>query len=147
MDAVVDVAKHPDEVPRRQRNGVWRTVGVRDGVEIVVLVEADGAIRTAYPVTGAGVTRNPDGPVNPAELTVDDLVAGRISDAATQLLDGLADRLPADDLAHYRELYHAGESEELAEVLAAHVDTERVPLSQEESAHLTTLRAAWPAAD
>jgi hypothetical protein len=142
MDAVVDVAKDPDEVPRRLHNGVWRTVGVRGGVQIVVLVAADGAVRTAYPVSGPGVIRNPERAADPATLTVDDLVAGRIGDAATQLLEALADRVPAEDLAVYRELYHVGEWEELAAVVAAQVEAEGLPLSPEGRDHLAVLRAA-----
>lgn len=142
MDTILDVAKDPDEVPRRLRNGVWRTVGVRDGVEIVVLVAGDGAVRTAYPVSGPGVIRNPDRAADPASLTVDDLAAERIGDAAAKLLDALADRVPAEDLAVYRELYHVGEWEELADVVTAQVDGDRLPLSVAERDHLAVLRAA-----
>lgn len=109
MDEILDVAKNPDEVPRRQHNGRWRATGVRGGVEIVVLIEQSGEIHIGYPVRGPGVIRNPDQARDPANLTVADLEAGRISHFATSLLDRLADRLPADDLAHDRSLHHAGE--------------------------------------
>jgi hypothetical protein len=141
MDEILDVAKNPDEVPRRQHNGRWCATGIRGGVEIVVLIEPSGEIHTGYPVRGAGVTRNPDQPRDPANLTVADLEAGRVSHFATSLLDWLADRLPAEDLAHYRSLHYAGEWEELADVLAAHVHNEGIALSDEERDELRRLTA------
>lgn len=142
-DAIVDVAKNPDEVPRRQYNGRWRTAGVRDGVDIVVLVESGGEINTAYPVSGPGVTRNPDQGTDPANPTVADLVAGNVSHFAGVLLDALADRLLAEDLAHYRSLHHAGEWEELADSLAAHLVKEDVALTLEEHENLRRLLTAF----
>lgn len=59
---VLDVARNPDEVPERDRNGGWITRGVRDGVRIEVRLRPDGPIVTGYPVSGLGVHRNdPDG--------------------------------------------------------------------------------------
>lgn len=145
INAVIDVAKNPDEEPGLQPNGRWRTTGVRDGVEIVVLLQPDGEIHTAYPVSGPGVTRNPDKAANPHQPTVADLAAGKFSYLAEHLLDELADRLPAADLAHYRSLHHCGEWEELADVLAAHVNKEGVQLSDQERDELRSLVAsrAW----
>ncbi len=139
MAAIIDVAKDPDERPRKQPNGRWRTAGVRDGVDIVALIEPDGQVRTAYPVGGTGVTRNPDAARDPANPTVDDLSAGRISYFAETLLDQLAGRLPADDLAHYRGLLWSGEWEELADVLAAHLATGSFRLSPDEHTNLEYL--------
>jgi hypothetical protein len=140
MDAIVDVAKNPDEPPRRQHNGRWRAVGLRDGVDIVVLIEQDGAIHTAYPVGGAGVTRNPDAAPDPANPSASDLAAGRLSYHTESLLDQLADRLPVVDLEHYRGLHWAGEWSELANVLVAHIDTGGITLTEDERADLDALR-------
>ena len=140
MDAIVDVAKNPDEVPRRQHNGRWRAAGMRDGVDIVVLLEQDGRIHTACPTGGSGVTRNPDAAADPAGPTVDDLAAGRLSYLTENLLDQLADRISAVDLVHYRSLHWAGEWSELADILIAHVDAESIALGAEERADLDALR-------
>jgi hypothetical protein len=139
LRAVVDVAGHPDQPPRRQANGRWWAVGTRDGVEIEVLIEQDGRVTTAYPVRGRGVTRNPDRAHDPANPTVADVAAGRISYFAGGLLDRLHGRLPYDDLTHYRRLLWAGEWEELVDVLAAHIDTGAVPLTVDEHADFERL--------
>lgn len=55
---VEDVARNPDHPPYQQDNGRWVVRGTRDGVEIEVIIDPDGSIRTAYPVGGDGVTRN-----------------------------------------------------------------------------------------
>lgn len=55
-----DVARHPDSPPQLQDdNGRWQCRGMRDGVEIVVVLDPDGSMRTARPESGPGVTRNP----------------------------------------------------------------------------------------
>lgn len=115
VERLSDVARNPDEVPRRLPNGLWHTVGVREEVRIVVLLEQSGSIRTAFPVEGPGVVRNPD-PTNP---TVADLAAGRVGHTATQLLARLDGRLGPADRELYAQLHLAGEWDELRSILAA----------------------------
>lgn len=130
-DRIVDVARYPDEPPRLLASGVWRTVGVREGVRIGVLVEASGAIRAAYPVTGPGVVRNPDRAADPRRPTLADLAGGLVGYSAEELLGRLGDRLTAGDREVYNELFRAGEWDELGAALAAQLreveltDTER----------------------
>ncbi|MQA83155.1 MAG: hypothetical protein GEV03_00635 [Streptosporangiales bacterium] len=59
---VVDVAKNPGDVPVYQNfNQRWRVHGVRDGVDITVIVRPDGKIWTAWPEPGGrGVVENPE---------------------------------------------------------------------------------------
>ena len=59
LERVRDVARRPDFAPRRQDNDRWVCEGVREGVCIQVVVDPDGAVRTALPLYGPGVTRNP----------------------------------------------------------------------------------------
>lgn len=60
-DAVLSVARNPDQPPERQDwNERWQLGGTRDGVSIVAIVEPDGTICTAWPLDGSpGVVRNP----------------------------------------------------------------------------------------
>jgi hypothetical protein len=56
---IAAVATGPDSV-EQQPNGRWFTRGERDGVSIVVIVNPDGVIWTAWPEEGSpGVVRNP----------------------------------------------------------------------------------------
>jgi hypothetical protein len=56
---VIDVARHPDTLPVLQDNGRWHVTGVRDGVTVTVVIEADGRIWTGYPRAGGpGVVKN-----------------------------------------------------------------------------------------
>ncbi len=58
---VADVASTPDETPVWQPNHRWLVHGVRDGVEVMVVVNHDGRIWTAWPEPGGpGVVRNPE---------------------------------------------------------------------------------------
>lgn len=60
LDHIADVARNPDHDPVQQSNDRWRYEGVRDGVHITVVVDPDGAIRTAWPREGdPGVVKNP----------------------------------------------------------------------------------------
>ncbi|MEU0505416.1 EndoU domain-containing protein [Nocardia sp. NPDC005998] len=59
IDSILDVARNPDQAPVLQDNGRWKVSGVRDGVLIEVIVDADGSVRTGYPVSGPGVVTNP----------------------------------------------------------------------------------------
>ncbi|MFI6029064.1 EndoU domain-containing protein [Amycolatopsis magusensis] len=136
---VTDVANDPDEPPRRLPNGRWRASGVRDGVSIVVLVQPDGRVVTGFPTAGPGVVRNPDTAADPANPTVADLTESRVSFFAERLLVQLANRLPIEALTHYHEIYLAGEWVELVDVLAAHLFTERTPLSVDEHSDLERL--------
>ena len=136
---IKDVANDPGEPRRRQYNGRWRAAGERYGVQVVVLVEEDGRVHTAYPLGGGGVTRNPDTAKDPANPTVADLAAGRISYFADILLNQLANRLLADDFAHYRGLLWSGEWDELVDVLVAHIGAENIRLTVDEYADLERL--------
>ncbi|WP_306796562.1 EndoU domain-containing protein [Nocardia sp. XZ_19_369] len=52
------VAKSPDSIPDKpQPNGRYKVEGTRDGVKIVAIVNSDGTIRTAWPVSGPGVCK------------------------------------------------------------------------------------------
>ena len=59
-EAIVAVARAPDELPVRQNwNQRWRVRGMYDGVEIVAIVEPGGAVWTAWPREGSpGVVKN-----------------------------------------------------------------------------------------
>jgi Bacterial EndoU nuclease len=61
IENVVGVARYPDTAPVSQAwNSRWQTRGVRDDVDIVVIVESDGRIWSAWPLEGSpGVVRNP----------------------------------------------------------------------------------------
>ena len=61
IDAVLTVARTPDEAPERQDwNERWSVTGTRDGVEVVAIVESDGRVWTAWPGEGSpGVIKNP----------------------------------------------------------------------------------------
>jgi hypothetical protein len=136
---VKDVANDPGEPSRRQHNGRWRAAGVRYGVRVVVLVEEDGRVHTAFPVGGPGVVRNPDTAKDPTNPTVADLVDGRISYFADVLLSQLAGRLPAEDFRHYRGLLWSGEWEELVDALIAQLAATGIELTVDEFADLERL--------
>ncbi|MEV6895811.1 EndoU domain-containing protein [Amycolatopsis sp. NPDC051372] len=136
---IKDVANDPSEPRTRQYNGRWRCVGERYGVQVVVLVDPEGFVHTGYPVAGAGVIRNPDTARDPANPTVADRAENRISYFTDSLLDLLADRLPVEDLAHYRTLQWSGEWEELTDTLAAHITIADVPLSPDETSDFEKL--------
>lgn len=56
---VFDVAKHPGTATH-QANGRWRVTGHRDDVTVVVILEPNGQIVTAWPLSGGrGVVKNP----------------------------------------------------------------------------------------
>ncbi|MEV5538346.1 WXG100 family type VII secretion target [Saccharopolyspora shandongensis] len=55
---VQDIARNPDQPPEKKRDR-WEIYGSRDGVRIKVVLEADGEVVTAYPVSGPGVHENP----------------------------------------------------------------------------------------
>ncbi len=58
---IADVARAPDRTPLWQPNHRWLADGVRDGVDIKVVVNHDGRIWTAWPEPGGvGVVRNPE---------------------------------------------------------------------------------------
>ena len=62
IDTLLDVACRPDHTPQRQeRNGRWLARGMRDDVEIVVVVASDGQIWAGWPRPGGpGVVKNPE---------------------------------------------------------------------------------------
>lgn len=132
ISVVKDVANDPSEARRQQLNGRWRCAGERFNVHLIVLVEENGHVHTAYPVAGPGVIRNADTALDPANPTVADLKGNRISFFADSLLTNLADRLSPEDYTHYRTLLWSGEWEELADVLAAHAVKVGLNLSADE---------------
>lgn len=132
VERLSDVARNPDEVPRRLANGLWHTVGIRAGVRIVVLLEQSGSIRAAFPVDGLGVVRNPD----PTHPTVADLATGRVSHAATELLARLDGRLGPTDRELSERLHLAGEWGELGSILA----TQELELTAHEQELLADLQ-------
>jgi hypothetical protein len=64
VDAIVDVARRPDQQPAHQEwNNRWVARGTRDGVGIVAVVASDGRIWTSWPTADSpGVTKNPEEP-------------------------------------------------------------------------------------
>jgi len=58
MDLVMDVAQVPDGAVQ-QPDGTFRAHGVRDGIDLRVIVTELGHVVTAYPVAGEGVVTNP----------------------------------------------------------------------------------------
>lgn len=136
---IKDVGNNPSEPRRRQHNGRWQCAGERYGVHLIVLVEENGEVKTGYPVAGPGVIRNPDTAADPANPTVSDLSAGRISFFGDRLLNQLAGRIAPDVLAYYRTLHWSGEWEELADVLVAHAMNENLRLNVDEFATLESL--------
>lgn len=60
IDAVLTVARKPDQTPERQNwNGRWHVDGKHDGVGIVAIVQPDGHVWTAWPREGSpGVVKN-----------------------------------------------------------------------------------------
>lgn len=60
LDLVRDVARHPDGPPYLQKNGRWRTHGMREDIEIFAIVERDAQVWTGWPLFGGpGVVKNP----------------------------------------------------------------------------------------
>jgi hypothetical protein len=57
-DAFMSVATSPDGAVK-QPDGTFRAWGIRDGVDIRVIVTELGQVQTAYPVAGEGVASNP----------------------------------------------------------------------------------------
>jgi len=60
VDAILAVARNPDQEPERQDwNGRWQVSGQHDGVKIFAVVEPDGRIWTAWPEEDSpGVVKN-----------------------------------------------------------------------------------------
>ena len=60
-DTVLDVARRPDRPPVQQEwNGRWVARGMRDDVDVVVVIAGDGRIWTCWPLPGGpGVVKNP----------------------------------------------------------------------------------------
>lgn len=55
---IMSVAREPDGAVT-QPDGTFRAWGMRDGVDLRVIVSGNGKVETAYPVAGDGVTTNP----------------------------------------------------------------------------------------
>ncbi|GGS15042.1 EndoU domain-containing protein [Actinokineospora fastidiosa] len=131
MDTVDDVARNPDQAPQRQDNGNWIAEGTRDGVRVVVIVDDDGDVVTAYPEYGKGVCRN-DEEGDPQPLSPEEN-GGRSSVDIDEELD---DAQEADDHAEEAE-HRADEHEEAAEEAAEAGDHEA---ASEHSAAAQSLR-------
>lgn len=58
IDNVEDVARNPDSPPRQLPDGKWEVRGERDGVNIRVIVDENGSVRTGHPTSGDGVVKN-----------------------------------------------------------------------------------------
>ncbi|SFP80571.1 WXG100 family type VII secretion target [Amycolatopsis arida] len=54
ISKIESVARNPDSI-EPNHHGRWKATGTRDGVLIEVIVNPDGTIRTAWPVSGPGV--------------------------------------------------------------------------------------------
>jgi hypothetical protein len=63
VGSILEVVRHPSQPPVHQDwNNRWLCVGVRDEVEISVVVQRTGEVWTAWPEEGSpGVVRNPRG--------------------------------------------------------------------------------------
>jgi hypothetical protein len=61
IEAVLTVARTPDQAPERQDWNERRSVtGTHDGVKVVAIVESDGRVWTSWPGEGSpGVIKNP----------------------------------------------------------------------------------------
>ena len=61
VDAIVDVARRPDQKPEHQQwNDRWVARGTRDDVGIVAVLARDGRIWTSWPTPDSpGVIKNP----------------------------------------------------------------------------------------
>lgn len=61
IDAALDVARRPDRPPVQQDwNGRWVARGVRDDVDVVVVIAVDGRIWSSWPLPGGpGIVKNP----------------------------------------------------------------------------------------
>ena len=55
---IMSVAREPDGAVK-QPDGTFRAWGIRDGVDLRVVVSEGGKVETAYPVAGEGVATNP----------------------------------------------------------------------------------------
>jgi hypothetical protein len=61
QEYIAHVAREPDDTPFWQPNHRWLVHGLRDGVDVKVVVNHDGRIWTAWPEPGGpGVVRNPE---------------------------------------------------------------------------------------
>jgi hypothetical protein len=64
VDAVMSVARRPDQVPTHQQwNDRWVARGTRDDVGIVAVLARDGRVWASWPTPDSpGVTKNPEEP-------------------------------------------------------------------------------------
>jgi hypothetical protein len=59
LSAITDVVRAPDEAPTARTHGGWICEVTRDGVTIRVVINRDGDVWTAHPLSGPGVETNP----------------------------------------------------------------------------------------
>lgn len=129
---ILSVARHPDASPVCQPNQRWRARGIRDGVEIVVLLEHDGTVITAWPLPGGrGVQQNPSWSANPDEA--------QLAQVMDVLADRFSDRLDADGADALRMMAEAGEWAEEVTLLIATLASEQRAVTDHERLDLTDL--------
>jgi Bacterial EndoU nuclease len=129
---ILSVARHPELPPVWQPNQRWRFRGARDGVEIVVLVERDGTVVTAWPLPGGrGVQQNPAWGRNADET--------QLAEAMKLLPSRFADRLETDDLEALRMMADVGEWAEEVNLLVATLAHEQRAVTDHERCDLTYL--------
>lgn len=119
VEHVMAVAREPDSAVR-QPDGTLRACGVRDGVQIRVVVDDDGEVITAYPLPG------PDVPVNP----LDPERAPWVQRLAALMETGLPPQTPAEVRDGIAEQMSAGEWDRALSQLMAlpGVDLDRAEL-------------------
>jgi len=126
---ILSVARDPDLKPVWQANQRWRVRGVRDGVEIFVIVQRDGAVATAWPVPGGrGVQQNPTWSMNPDEA--------RLARMMKRLPGRFCDRLNAEDIVALLAMAEAGEWAEEADLLIATLAAGQQSVTDEERCDL-----------
>jgi hypothetical protein len=129
---IIDVARHPDVNPVWQPNQLWHLRGIRDGVDIIVLMERDGAVLTAWPLAGGrGVQQNPSWSDDPEEA--------QLAQAMKHLPDRFSDRLDPDETDALRMMAEAGEWAEEVDLLIATLADKQQGVTDHERLNLTDL--------
>ncbi|WP_143539543.1 hypothetical protein [Saccharopolyspora spinosa] len=119
-----------------QPNGRWKTVGVRDGVFIEVVLDGNGSIVTGYPKSGPGVQQNPKRNVIMNEV--------EFMNRTDTLFQGMRERIPQETYSFMSSAAHAGEHYEVLDVLLAMLKQNRFPISWSERDELRTIMESVP---
>jgi hypothetical protein len=129
---ILSVARDPDLAPVWQPNQRWRARGVRDEVDITVLIDRNGTIITAWPLPGGrGVQQNPSWSANPDEA--------QLAQAMQNLPALFSDRLNADDIDALLMMAKAGEWTEEMDLLIATLADRQQAVTDRERLELTDL--------